>query len=140
MRTNTRGFTLIELLVVIAIIGVLASIVLTSLTSARAKARDAVRVQTLHQVETALELYNAANNRYPASGAGSLLSNVTGLAPTYIGTLPVDPKNVAPYQYYYYSISPFQTYGLLGGQESTGTYCLFHKEGAPAGWLSYPPC
>ncbi|OGC87860.1 hypothetical protein A2419_02290 [Candidatus Adlerbacteria bacterium RIFOXYC1_FULL_48_26] len=140
MKINTRGFTLIELLVVISIIGVLASIVLTSLTSARAKSRDAVRVETLRQIKIALELYYDANNRYPASVVGELLSGVIGLAPTYIGVLPVDPKNVAPYQYYYYSVSPYQTYGLLGGSESTGTYCLFHKEGAPPGWLPYPPC
>ena len=44
-----RGFTLIELLVVITIIGVLASIVLVSLNSNRAKSRDAARVAQLRQ-------------------------------------------------------------------------------------------
>lgn len=62
-----RGFTLIELLVVIAIIGLLSSVVLTSLNQARSKTRDAKRIQDLKQLEKALELY-AANNGglYPA--------------------------------------------------------------------------
>jgi prepilin-type N-terminal cleavage/methylation domain-containing protein len=52
-----RGFTLIELLVVIAIIGMLSSVVLASLQSARGKARDARRKEDLNQIYTALALY-----------------------------------------------------------------------------------
>ena len=53
-RKTKAGFTLIELLVVIAIIGVLASIVLASLNTARQKSRDARRITDLKQIQFAL--------------------------------------------------------------------------------------
>lgn len=47
---SSRGFTLIELLVVIAIIGMLSSVVLASLNSARSKSRDSRRLEDLKQI------------------------------------------------------------------------------------------
>jgi len=45
-----QGFTLIELLIVIAIIGILASIVLVSLSSGRTKARNTAILQSLKSI------------------------------------------------------------------------------------------
>lgn len=65
------GFTLIELLVIISIIGLLASIVLTSLSSARAKGRDAKRIQDLKQMDTAIQLYIDKYGHAPYLGANN---------------------------------------------------------------------
>ena len=64
---SRRGFTLIELLVVVAIIGVLTSVILASLNTARAKARDARRLLDMHHMQVALDLYYSDYGRYPDS-------------------------------------------------------------------------
>ncbi|OIO30833.1 hypothetical protein AUJ77_01655 [Candidatus Nomurabacteria bacterium CG1_02_43_90] len=53
-------------MVVIAIIGILATIILASLDSARAKARDVRRKSDIHSLTTALSLYYLNHGAYPA--------------------------------------------------------------------------
>lgn len=66
----TRGFTLIELLIVIAIIGLLGTLSITSLLSARAKARDARRINDVQQMANVLSL--------ESSGGGNVAANLEG--------------------------------------------------------------
>ncbi len=65
-NTSKKGFTLIELIVVIAIIGLLASVVMTSLSVSRARAEIAKMLTDYKSAANALELYRQSNGgQYP---------------------------------------------------------------------------
>lgn len=106
MFKNKKGFTLIELLVVIAIIGILASIVLVSLNSAREKARDVRRVSDMRQIALALEMYyDESSNVYPTDSTPGATCNGWGDMKTalegggYMTAVPSDPGGSAAYAY-----------------------------------------
>ncbi len=72
-----KGFTLIELLVVIAIIGILSSVVLASLNSARGKGANAAVKSGMANMRAQAELYYDGNNQ---SYANVCTSSTTGIA------------------------------------------------------------
>ncbi|OGL75088.1 hypothetical protein A3C96_00625 [Candidatus Uhrbacteria bacterium RIFCSPHIGHO2_02_FULL_60_10] len=131
MTNNKKGFTLIELLVVIAIIGLLSTLAVVALNSARQKSRDSKRVADIKQIQTALELYFADAQAYPVGtnlvlggASANKLCATTGLnntctGTTYMGLVPKAPTpadgaacNGTNNDYFYTVVSGNSDYGL----------------------------
>jgi general secretion pathway protein G len=142
------GFTLIELLVVISIIGLLSSVVLASLNSARLKAKDSKKMLELKQLITSLERYYLDTNSLPpnlnavngwciigVSYSGNVCVGELASA-GYFASLPVSP-DTNPYYYYDYG-----TYGLVAsrfnpqkyGPGTRGWHCSDATGGASDKW------
>jgi len=64
---KSRGFTLIELLVVIAIIGILASLLLTAISTVRRKATVAAIASQISNIDLALNAYHQDEGLYPGN-------------------------------------------------------------------------
>jgi len=139
---GTRGFTLIELLVVIAIIGMLSSIVLASLNTARSKARDVSRKAAMHQMVLALELFRDTNGSYPIStgcrsdgwcvdnqGANWIPGLQTFINPQPRDSLPYATTGLVPFHYY---SNTGTAYFLATSMENAAGTC---GSGVPAIWL-----
>ena len=144
-RSQSKGFTLIELLVVIAIIGILSTLAVVALNSARQRSRDAKRVSDIRQIQTALELAFSETNNYPAEsgttlgaasddvlcnngGAASFQGDTTGCTTIFMGLVPTNPTpNGANYVY--------------SSTSNTGTYSItFDLEGATGQLGAGPNC
>jgi prepilin-type N-terminal cleavage/methylation domain-containing protein len=134
---SQKGFTLIELLVVIAIIGILSTLAVVALNSARQKSRDSKRVADIKQVQTSLELYFADQQSYPTAASAielgdvnqkALCSNggykaacVSGTDTTYMGLVPQKPS---PYDGGCASADNAYMYTSAAGTTYSITFCL----------------
>ncbi len=98
-KFRDRGFTLVELLVVIAIIGILATVAMVSLNSARIKARDSKRLADIRQIALALEFcYNETQKYIPSASFPIAGASMTCGGNTYITAMPANPSG-GDYEY-----------------------------------------
>ncbi len=156
LGSRQRAFTLIELLVVISLIGLLSSVVLATVNSAKIKARDARKQADLTEILTTFQRYWLDNNSMPtnpfatewcAVGVGTCAQELN--SPNYFKNgFPVSPLPVDPYYYFNSSVAQPNMpngYGLAGvhleknvwNPSSQGSICVDNNGGAGTNNLQY---
>jgi len=111
--TYRRGFTILEALIVIAVFGLLATLAVLSLNSARASLRDAQRLSDVSTIRAGLSQYWLEKADYPTADSvmvGSAGANKLSSAgfvdqsdqatPVYIENLSGGPKSGEYYRYH----------------------------------------
>lgn len=81
MNSGQKGFTLIELMVVISIVGLLSSVVLAALSSARGKAKDSAVMYELRQISTLMALEYSDSSSYTNLQRGWIISDTVPCTP-----------------------------------------------------------
>ncbi len=112
INTKNRGFTLIEILVVIAIIGILASVVLASLNSARDKGADAAIKSSINNARAQAELfYDDNSSSYDGLCADETITNIETSVEGAGGTFSCDDGDGSAYR-------------ISSTLQTSGNYCV----------------
>ncbi len=145
-RRLKPGFTILEVLIVIAIFGLLATLAVLSLNSARARVRDAQRLSDVGTISAALSRHWLEKATYPLSAGVSLGapgSNTEVLSaggfeprsraqpPIYLERLPTGP-NVSEFYRYKGNANGYSIRFLTESQTELGKANVFyaHSNGA----------
>ncbi len=114
MQTFRKGFTLLEILIVLAVFGLLATLAVLSLNSARASLRDAQRLSDISVLRAGLSQYWLETASYPMSegvdlgapgtntdtlSANGFVSRDDSSTTVYLQRVPVGPKGNEFYRY-----------------------------------------
>lgn len=141
MLKNKKGFTIVELLVVISIMGFVSTLAITSLNSARMRARDAKRSADIRQIEKAVQLYHDKYGTYPQpcqgyntwSGHGANFGNCNTNYILNIGEflslLPIDPSDNSGNNGYIYraTTTPAQDFKIMAHMKVESTVITAHS-------------
>lgn len=114
MQSLRKGFTLLEILIVVAVFGLLATLAVLSLNSARASLRDAQRLSDVSVLRAGLSQYWLEKATYPVSdgvelglpGSNTDILSTNGFVsrddattPIYLQRVPVGPRGGEYYRY-----------------------------------------
>ncbi len=96
-KLNKKGFTLIELIIVIAILGILAVILIPRFTGMRENANVRAVEANLRNLQSAVEVYVAENNKDVETINSEGEGNVKGELEAILGSWPQGPGEKTTY-------------------------------------------